>query len=215
MTASQDSAAPMTERPYCMGLRQVQADRTRAKLVAAARRILMMRGGLAVFGLDSVAKRAGVTRLTVYHQFGSKVGLLEAVYDDLARSGRIAERLAEAFQLPDPLAALDAVVAAFIGFWSSERLAIRRLRSMAVLDPSFKGVTDRDERRLIALRNALLRVAEAQGRAIADPDQCARVVAMLTSFESFDALAGAECDVDQVVATVQGLVKAAVDEALR
>lgn len=198
-----------------MGRRQVEADRTRAKLIAAAHRILMTRGGLAAFGLDIVARRAGVTRLTVYHQFGSKVGLLEAVYDDLARRGRIAERLAAAFQLPDPAAGLNAIVAAFVGFWNSQRLVIRRLRSMAVLDPSFRGATDRDERRFTAMRTALLRVAAARGRAIPDPDQCARVLAMLTSFESFDALAGAGEDVGRVVAAVQGLVEVAVETALR
>lgn len=207
--------APVGVRAYRMGRRQIQADRTRAKLVAAARRILMTRGGLVAFGLDSVARQAGVTRLTVYHQFGSKVGLLEAVYDDLARRGCIAERLAAAFQLPDPLAGLRAVVVAFIRFWNSERLVIRRLRSMAVLDPSFKGATDRDDRRLAAMRNALLRLAAARGRTLPDPDQCARVLSMLTSFESFDALAGAGADVDLVVTTVQGLVQSVMDMTLQ
>jgi AcrR family transcriptional regulator len=211
MTDRQVSAG----RPYRMDRRQIKADLTRAKLVSAARRILMSRRGLAVFGLDSVAKRAGVTRLTVYHQFGSKVGLLEAVYDDLARRGCIAERLAAAFQMSDPLTVLNSVVAAFIGFWNSERLVLRRLRSMAVLDPSFRGATDRDERRLAAMRNVLARIAGARGRSLSDPDQSARVLAMLTSFESFDALAGAGHDVDHVVITVQGLVQAAVDKSLR
>ncbi|MGH8141708.1 MAG: TetR/AcrR family transcriptional regulator [Steroidobacteraceae bacterium] len=206
---------PVGVRGYRMGRRQIQVDRTRAKLVAAARRILLKRGGLSAFGLDSVARQAGVTRLTVYHQFGSKVGLLEAVYDDLARRGRIAEQLGAAFQLPDPLAGLNAVVAAFISFWSSERLAIRRLRSMAVLDPSFKGATDRDERRLAAMRNALGRLAAARGQTLSDPDRCARVLAMLTSYESFDALAGAGRDVGRVLATIQGLVQAAVAMGLR
>lgn len=202
-------------RGYRLGRRQAQSEKTRGKLLAAARRILMRRDGLATFGLESVASRAGVSRLTVYNQFGSRVGLLEALYDDLARRAGIAERLAAAFRLPDPQAMLDAVVAAFGVFWQGERTVIRRLRSMAVLDPTFKGATGRDERRVTAMRKALLTLTAAQGRSLEDPDECARVLAMLTSFETYDALAEAGLDAARIIATVQELVHAAVEAALR
>jgi AcrR family transcriptional regulator len=175
----------------------------------------MRRDGLAAFGLESVAKRAGVTRLTVYNQFGSKVGLLEAVCDDIAQQSRIAERLAAAFQLTDPQEMLGAIVAAFLAFWSAERTVIRRLRSMAVLDPTFRGATSRDERRVTAMRVALLRLAAARGRSVEDPDRCVLILAMLTSFETFDALAGPGVEVARVTATVQRLVHDAVEAALR
>ncbi|WP_404558819.1 TetR/AcrR family transcriptional regulator [Bradyrhizobium niftali] len=51
--------------------------------------------------LDAVAKAANVTRLTVYNQFGSRRGLLEAVFDDIARRGRLG-RLDDAVDDPDP-----------------------------------------------------------------------------------------------------------------
>lgn len=202
-------------REYRLGRRQAQSEKTRVKLLAAARRILMRRDGLAAFGLESVARRAGVSRLTVYNQFGSRVGLLEALYDDLALRARIAERLGAAFRLPDPQAMLNGVVAAFAAFWEGERTVIRRLRSMAVLDPTFKGATDRDERRVAAMRTALLRLTAAQERSLEDPDQCARVLAMLTSFETYDALAEAGIDTAWITSTVQELVRAAVEAALR
>lgn len=204
---------PVKARAYRMGRRRVQSDRTRANLVGAARRILMRRDGLATFSLESVASRAGVTRLTVYHQFGSKVRLLEAVYDDLARRGHLAERLEAAFELADPLAGLHAIVGAFVEFWSSERLIIRRLRSMAVLDPSFRGATDRDARRFDALRAAVLRLTRARHRAVSDIDECARILCMLTSFETFDALAGRASDIDRVLVTVHGLVRSVLAHA--
>jgi len=202
-------------REYRLGRRQAQADRTRAKLLAAARRILMRRDGLAAFGLEGVARKAGVSRLTVYNQFGSRVGLLEALYDDIALRARIAERLAAVFHLPDPQSALHAAVAAFIAFWQGERTVIRRLRSMAVLDPTFKGATDRDERRVAAMRAVLLRLTAARGRAPENPDECARVLAMLTSFETYDALAGSGMDAARVTCAVQELARAAVEAALR
>lgn len=202
------------KRGYRLGRRQAQADKTRAKLVVAARRILMGRDGLAAFGLEGVAKRAGVTRLTVYNQFGSKTGLLEAVCDDIAERGRIAERLSAAFQLPDADACLDAVIGAFLGFWEADRTAFRRLRSMSVLDPTFKGATVRDERRAAALRTALLRLAAARGCAVTDVDECVRTIAMLTSFETFDALGGPGVDPARITSMVQKLVRAAVDAFL-
>ncbi|MHB8813699.1 MAG: TetR/AcrR family transcriptional regulator [Steroidobacteraceae bacterium] len=202
-------------REYRLGRRQAQAEKTRARLLAAARRILMTRQGLATFGLESVAKRAGVSRLTVYNQFGSRVGLLEALYDDLARRGRIAERLAAAFQLSDPQATLNGVVAAFAEFWEGERTVIRRLRSMAVLDPAFKGATDRNQRLVGAMRTILLRLTAARGRRVGHLDECARVLAMLTTFETYDALAGPGIDIARATCIVQGLVHAAVEAALR
>ena len=202
-------------RGYRLGRRQAQADKTRAKLLAAARRILMRRDGLAAFGLESVARGAGVSRLTVYNQFGSRVGLLEAVYDDIGRRAGIAEHLGAAFRAPDPQSTLQAVIVAFVEFWKGQRTVIRRLRSMAVLDSAFKGATDRDERRVAAMRTVLLRLTAARGCHLENPDECARVLAMLTSFETYDALAASGIDSARITATVQELAAAAVEAALR
>lgn len=195
-------------RTYRLGRRQAGADETRARLVAAARRVLMSPSGPSDLGLETVARRAGVTRLTVYHQFGSKTGLLEAVYDDMARRGRIAESLAAAFRQTDALACLDAAVAAFVSFWARERPAIRRLRAMAALDRQFKGATERDERRLAAMHTVVHRVAEQRGQPLGDIPSKAKALSMLTSFEAFDALAGRETPIDQVLAMLRALCRA-------
>ncbi len=47
----------------------------------------MEEGGLFGFTVDAVAREAGVARMTVYYQFGSKAGLLEAIFDSLAVRG--------------------------------------------------------------------------------------------------------------------------------
>lgn len=57
---------------------------------------------------------------TVYYQFGSKTGLLEALCDDLAESGGMSE-LAQVFAEPDPDRALDRFIAAFARFWETGR----------------------------------------------------------------------------------------------
>lgn len=53
-------------------------DRTRSRILDAANRLLLDRGYHGV-GLETVAHEAGVTRQTVYDQFGSKSGLLGAM----------------------------------------------------------------------------------------------------------------------------------------
>lgn len=196
----------MCPRPYSLGKRKEASERIRTKVVDAARKLLMARNGLTEFNMESVARKAGVTRLTVYNQFGSKIGLLEHVYDDIARSGGIADRLLAAFEKSDPMDCLDTVVEAFIGFWDAERLALRRLRSMAVLNPDFRGVTERDKWRRNAISTALARVMDHRGQAMARFQETLDTVMMLTSFESFDTLAQNGTPVPKIVEQIRSLI---------
>ena len=67
----------MTAREYRLGRRQAEADRTRSRILAAARELVSELGPESSIG--KVAARAGVSRITIYNQFGSKAGLLEAL----------------------------------------------------------------------------------------------------------------------------------------
>src|SRR5205807_3910390 len=103
--------------------------------------------GFSGFTIDAVARQAGVARMTVYYQFGSKLGLLEALFDDLAARGQM-QQLATAFQQPDPVVALAEYIAVFGHFWTSDRRMIRRLHGVAALDPEVElGLRAREERR--------------------------------------------------------------------
>src|SRR5262245_49599621 len=149
----------MSPRSYRLGRRQEGADRTRARILAAVRRLLSSRNGWSHFTIDTVAERAGVARMTVYHQFGSKTALLEALFDDLAGRGLV-EPLRSAFGRPSALRALDGLIAAFAHFWASDRTVLRRIRSLAGIDPDFeRSVRARDERRRQALSALLGRLS--------------------------------------------------------
>jgi AcrR family transcriptional regulator len=67
----------MTRRSYQLGRRQVEVDRTRSGILAAARELVAELGPASSMG--KVAERAGVSRITIYNQFGSKARLLEAL----------------------------------------------------------------------------------------------------------------------------------------
>lgn len=142
---------PKTPRPYVSPVRAEAASRTRARLVAAAARLLRREADFRAVSLDAVAKAAGVTRLTVYRQFGSRRGLLEAVLDDLAVEAGL-PRLAAAMAMPDASAAIHQLVAVFCEFWGADAAAIR-LNEAAGADVELAdAVAQRNERRRQALR---------------------------------------------------------------
>src|SRR3989442_833442 len=135
----------MSPRPYHLGERQSVIEQTRARIIEAARSLLMTSSGLAGFTIEAVARQADVARMTVYYQFGSKIGLLEALCDSLAANGGM-EQLSSAFQQADPLDALAEYIGIFSRFWDSDRLVTRRLRGLAALDREFEQVVrSRDE----------------------------------------------------------------------
>ncbi len=76
----------MATRRYVSSVRTVAAAAKRDRVIGAAARLLR-ESSIASFSLGAVAKAAGVTRLTVYHQFGSRRGLLEAIFDQIAERG--------------------------------------------------------------------------------------------------------------------------------
>ncbi|MGH2586000.1 MAG: TetR/AcrR family transcriptional regulator [Dehalococcoidia bacterium] len=198
----------MSPRPYRLGQRRAATDQTRARIVAAAHDLLSAEEGLAGFSVDAVARRAGVARMTVYYQFGSKQGLIQALFDELAARGRLAERLPAAFSRPEPLEALGEVIAAFGRFWASDRLVIRRVRALAAVDPELEqGLRERDGWRRNGIRVVLGRLAGAYGRRAADAfDEAVDVAYTLGSFETFDTLAGATRDVEKITPIVQRLI---------
>ena len=190
----------MSPRPYRLGQRQVLADETRSKILDAARTQLETQSS---FSIDAVARRADVARMTVYYQFGSKRGLLEALFDSLAARGGL-RGLPSTFRQTDPRVALDGLIDVFARFWSSDRLVLRRLRAMAALDPELDEVLrERNEGRRQGLRVILSRL-DSQGKATSKAtSDLIDVLFALTSFENFDVLAGPERTPDQVAPLVK------------
>jgi AcrR family transcriptional regulator len=184
--------------------RRAAADRTRARVIRAARRLLLGRdGGKTRFSLEAVARAAGVTRRTVYLQFGSRRALLEAVFDQVAARW-LTRDLPEAFRQPDPEAALARFIAAFGKLWSTGRVGHRRLRAQGVLDRELgRALERRQSRRRQGLRVILARLGKE------DEDLVAGLYA-LTSFETFDVLAGPSRSPREVVPQVLRLARRAI-----
>lgn len=162
----------MPPRSYVSPARSAAAAETRERVIEAAARTLREGESMARFSLDTVAKAAGVTRLTVYNQFGSRRGLLEAVFDEIARHGGL-HQLADAMAMADPRAALDRMVEIFCAFWSRDS-AVARLHDAMATDPEFaEAVRERNERRP-PRRHRIGRPHRGQGRIAAGPQRCRR-----------------------------------------
>jgi AcrR family transcriptional regulator len=226
----------MSPRPYQLGQRQAATEQTRARIIQAARELLIAPDGFAKFSIETVARQADVARMTVYHQFGSKSGLLEALCDSLASSGGMTE-LANAFRQPDPLEALHQYILTFGRFWEADRPVMRRLRALAALDPDFERlIRTRDEWRRKGVRVIVQRISEQQA---SSPDEACEEVAAtfhanesqapsssehldeivnvlftLVSFETFDTLAGPTRTPVEVAPLIFRLARAALSELL-
>jgi AcrR family transcriptional regulator len=198
----------MSPRPYRMDRRREISDETRLRIINAAREILSSAQGSAKFSVDAVARQAGVARMTVYYQFGSRRGLLEGICDSLAIAGGM-DRMAAAFSRADPLEALDEFVAVLMHFWESDRPVRRGLGALAVLDPETAAVLEaRSGRRRQGLRVLLGRLArETRRPKPKELEDAVDLLYMLTSFHTYDSLAGPKRNADRVTAMIQRLAR--------
>ena len=200
----------MSPRPYNLEKRRAATDQTRARVLDAARQLIM--GSSVPPSIDAVAAQAGVARMTVYYQFGSKAGLLEALFDELG--GRhFQSELPRVMSQADPLQALSDLVEVFFKFWSSERLVTRRIRGMAALDRDFEeSIRGRDERRKILLRTVLARIEQKYGKPSNERfEQTVDLLYGLTSFALFDTMSADDGKAEDVTPQVQRLARLALD----
>jgi AcrR family transcriptional regulator len=198
-------------RDYRSPKRDSAAEKTRARIISAANKQLRSVKGLQGLSLESVAAQAGVTRLTVYNQFGSRRGLLEAVFDAVAFRGGL-HRLAEAMAEKDPRAALRRLVTIFCEFWYFNRRMLGHIIGAGVADPRLElAIRARNERRRKLLAVIVKRL-EAAGRAPPETvDEVVDVLFVLTSHAVFAGLADKDRSVEAVCRLVQDLAIRTLD----
>jgi AcrR family transcriptional regulator len=106
-----------------------RTESTREALIAAARPLFTERGYDNV-GTEEIVRAAGVTRGALYHHFGDKASLLDAVYNRIeAESTERVARIVLGSELHSPLEAMKAGIEAFL-----EECAQPELRQIALHD---------------------------------------------------------------------------------
>jgi len=190
-------------RPYVSAKREAAAAETRRLVVDAANRLL--EGGPAQVSMEAVAKAAGVTRLTVYKQFGSRRGLLEAVFDENGRRWGIA-RIGQVMQNPDAREGICQAIDLLCEFWGAHR-SFAGLHDAAAVDPEFaEALETRNQRRRLVFDTLLGRL---DGEEAARHD-CADLVFGLTNMAMFRTLSLTR-EPAQVAATMKTAVLAVID----
>ena len=100
--------------------------------------------------------------------------------------------MARVMQQTDPIVMLRMFIEIFARFWSSDRVAIRRIHALAVLDPELGRIDRaRNERRRMAANRVIDALSRRFGKPL--PQDRPDVLALLftiTSFEFFDSFAG-------------------------
>ena len=205
----------MPRRSYHLGRRQAAVERTQARILKAARALLVARGN-PDFSIEALARRARVTRVTVYQRFGTRSKLLEALFDDLARQGGMWD-LADAFGQPDPEEALARFVTTFARFWTAHRPIHRRLQALTALDAGLdRTLRARQEWRRQGLRVIVPRLGQRSGGAAAEAqDETIDLLFALTGFPMFDLLAGPQRTPADVAPIVLRVARAVLGLAAR
>ena len=174
----------MAIRPYTAARRRESAETVDRVLVAAER--LIKDGAFHAATMDELAVAAGVSRATVFNRFGSKLGVLEALFTRGMEGPEMAA-IQEALALEDPVAALDAVVEAGCAIWEVCGYVVQQLQAVAVLEPDAAALVDQQQDEQRADLQGLTRRLAKAGRLRPGLSQ-ARATAtlhMLTSLESF------------------------------
>jgi AcrR family transcriptional regulator len=176
----------MAVREYRLGRRQAEVDRTRSRILAAARSLVSELGPESSLG--KVAARAGVSRITVYNQFGSKGGLLEALW---AEAGPPHARVAPENTAGEPADDLKLRIEQACASWAADPRLHRQLAGRspgaAALAPGAAGKLSRersDDDHALAERLA----AHDHLRPGCSIKEAEDVIGILTSFPVFDRL---------------------------
>jgi AcrR family transcriptional regulator len=164
----------VTQRHYRLGRRQVTVDRTRSAILAAARQLVSEAGPAP--GMGSVARRAGVSRITVYNQFGSKERLLQALEREVAPDAE--EPSAD--PAADPRDQLRLRIARACAAWAADPALHRQLQARGRAPEESRR--DRELAELLAGRDQL-----RPGCSIKEAED---VIGLLASFAAFDRLRG-------------------------
>ncbi len=122
------------------------------------------------------------------------------------------EQLATAFRQAEPLDTLREYLLIFSHFWDVDRLVMRRLRALATLDPDFEQVIrTRDEWRRRGVRVIAERLVERHVLSAGEVlDKAVDILLTLSSFETFDTLAGPMRNMEEVAPLVYQLACAAL-----
>jgi len=182
-------ASPMSKRPYQQRLRAEAAEENRQRILDALYSRLREAPAQPI-SVDEIARRARVSRSTIYLVFGSRSGLFDALTDRLFQ-GAGYDRILEAVRHPDARETLRGGLEGGVHMYAAHHDVLRVLHATAKLDPEAGQAIDRAEReRARGMARLAKRLHEQRHlRPGVTPDRAAHVIWLLASFDAYDLLA--------------------------
>jgi AcrR family transcriptional regulator len=174
----------MATRPYAASRRRgrpASVDR-----VLAAAEVLIRDDSFHSATMDELAAAAGVSRATVFNRFGSKLGVLQALFARCLESPEM-RAIEDALAIEDPVEALDAVIEAGCALWEAHGFIVEQLQAIVVLEPGASAPLEqqREEQRA-DLQDLTRRLARADRlRPGLGEARATATLHLLTSLESF------------------------------
>jgi AcrR family transcriptional regulator len=175
------------KRKYKQQKRAETVERTRLRIIEAAR-VLLSESGYLNVSLDEIAEKAAVSRQTIYVQFGSKRGVLQALAEHIERESYGRDMVEGARHTHDPANTIRNGVADQMAFFVANADLLRTFQAQAANDPDFRAVwQDRRRERLSAIRILMESVAqEGRLRPGWTIDEACDWLWSLTNFERYD-----------------------------
>lgn len=151
-----------------------------------------------------------MSRATVYYQFKSKQGLLDAALEEAQHRGGLEDvLLVSRFPPPPPSAiwSLREFIAAWCRLWDQDRDFYRGVMGLARVDPQLRElIKSHEDKRVKAARM----IAEAVATRY-QPRRTADGLLALTSFETFDRLRESSRALDEVIEISCRMAESLVD----
>lgn len=174
-------------RTYTLRKRAQTAERTRLRIIEAARTLLSDSGYHNV-SLDTLATKAGVSRQTIYVQFGSKFGVLQALAEHIEYESYGGGMIEEARDATDPVQTIRRGITHLTHFFRRNAELLRTFYAQALSDPDFRSVwEDRQQKRWEAIHLLVKRIEHegylAEGWGV---DEATDWLWSLTNFRLYD-----------------------------
>lgn len=201
----------MGRRSYEMTKRAESVQKTRLGILQAAED-LFSGPGFSQVSVGDVADKASVTRPTIYHQFGSRSGLIEALIgsvEDRAGYRKVLERATQ----DDPARALIETAEALIDFVARSGHLFGNLRTLAHLEPELATTVARKEAARRHLFTELIDRVSRRGSLAVPIAHATAALLSVTRFEAVQELLTVSDSPEQAAATIRVIVGCLISPA--